>query len=84
MHYLLELRAVARKCPNVLRRKQLQNLADDIQRLVKLLAGNPVNATMVELNAAWAQAWRVKTICEGETPPAGNGGKMREPARLAV
>lgn len=34
MNYLLELREVARKCPNVLRRKQLQNLADDIQSLI--------------------------------------------------
>jgi hypothetical protein len=84
MNYLLELREVARKCPNVLRRKQLQNLADDIQRLVKLLAENPVNSTMVELNAAWAQAWRVKIICQNETPPSGNGAGMKDGARLAA
>lgn len=84
MSYLLEIREVARKCPNVLRRNQLKKHADRIADLVKKLADTPTAEIMRELNSEWARSDRVRKICEGETPPTGNGTGMKEGARVAT
>lgn len=78
--FLLELRTLAMREPDVLARKLLRDGADDIEAAMVAFAACPTMETLGRLNCAWSKAWRRYTLSEGPTGDDGGGRGAKRPA----
>jgi hypothetical protein len=76
--FLLEVREIARNCPDLLLRKVVRDAADDVDAALRALMLDTTKENMARLNSAWARAWRVAELAK-PTPGDDGGGTMLQP-----
>lgn len=85
MNFLFDLREAARHCAQPEWAQLLRDAADELQRRIDALAADPTRDNAMWLQCAWAYAERVfKDAPTMPAAPEGQGGALREGARLAA
>ena len=77
--FLLEVREIARNCPDLLLRKVVRDAADEVDGALRALILDTTKENMVRLNCAWSRACRVAEQARPTPDDGGGGGSMRQP-----
>jgi hypothetical protein len=83
--FLFELREASKACPDILIRKMLKDIADEIGGLIVELVKCPSTETMKQLNASWVRG--VNVLAKAYPTPDNNprsGAGTVEQERLAA
>ena len=81
--FLLEVREIARECPDVLLAKVVRDAADEVDAALRALILDTTANNMARLNGAWARAWRLAELAK-PTHDGGGGGSMRLPESTLI
>lgn len=84
MSYLFKLNEAARLTPNHTLKRQLRECASDIRASVNMLYLDVTEENARAVSGAFARGWRLLKRAENDTPPGGQGGALKEGARLAA
>jgi hypothetical protein len=77
--FLLEVREIARNCPDVLMRKVVRDAADEVDSALRALILDTTTGNMKRLNGAWSRASRVAELAKLTPDDGGGGGTLRQP-----